>query len=105
MLFRSKTYVAEVEGEVFPRVLKQLREGVTLEDGPVEVRRVKLLASPRRQGDPDRSIVELVIHEGRNRQVRRMTAHVGFPTLRLVRVSVGEIVLGALQPGESAQVP
>lgn len=96
----DKTYVAEVEGEVFPRVLKQLKEGVTLEDGPVEVRRAKLLASPRRQGDPDRSIVELVIHEGRNRIVRRLLEHVGHPVLRLTRTAIGPVRLGQLTSGQ-----
>ncbi|WP_374227916.1 pseudouridine synthase [Nocardioides sp. TRM66260-LWL] len=96
----EKTYVAEVEGEVFPRTLKSLREGVELDDGPVDVRRVRLLAGPRTPRDPQRSIVELVIHEGRNRIVRRLLDHVGHPVLRLTRTAIGPVRLGQLGSGE-----
>ena len=68
----DKTYVAEVEGEVTRQVLQQLRDGVTLDDGPVEVRQVRLVTT-----GPGKSIVELVIHEGRNRIVRRLLDQVG----------------------------
>ncbi len=73
----DKTYVAEVEGEVFPRTLKQLKEGVELDDGPVAVSSVKVVAGRHGRNQPGRSVVELVIHEGRNRIVRRLLAHVG----------------------------
>ena len=88
----DKTYVAEVEGEVYRRTLKQLLDGVTLEDGPVTV-------VSRQAGRParaDKSIVELVIHEGRNRIVRRLLDHVGHPVRRLTRTQIGPVVLGGL---------
>src|SRR6478736_6444506 len=76
----DKTYVAEVEGEIYRRTLKQLLEGVTLEDGPVTVRSARIVEATEK-----RSIVELVIHEGRNRIVRRLLAEVGHPVRRLTR--------------------
>jgi len=95
----DKTYVAEVDGDVHPSTLKQLRAGVILEDGPVEVRNVKLVMGP--QGNPTgRSIVELTIHEGRNRIVRRLLDHVGHPVRRLTRTQVGPVKLGKLPVGE-----
>src|SRR5690606_38323723 len=94
-----KTYVAEVDGEVFPNVLKKLRNGVVHEDGPVEVSRVKLVEVGRGAAE-GRSIVELVIHEGRNRIVRRLLAEVGHPVLRLTRTQFGPIRLRGLPEGE-----
>lgn len=91
----DKTYVAEVEGEVFRRTVKQLLEGVTLEDGPVTVRRARIV-----QATPTKSIVELVIHEGRNRIVRRLLDHVGHPVRRLTRTAIGPVQLGTLAVGE-----
>ncbi len=91
----DKTYVAEVEGEVYRRTLKQLLEGVTLDDGPVTVRKVRLV-----EATASRSIVELVIHEGRNRIVRRLLDHVGHPVRRLTRTAIGPVVLGKLPVGQ-----
>lgn len=91
----DKTYVAEVEGEVYRRTVKQLLEGVTLEDGPVTVRKVRIV-----EASPQRSIVELTIHEGRNRIVRRLLDHVGHPVRRLTRTAIGPVVLGRLPVGE-----
>jgi 23S rRNA pseudouridine2605 synthase len=91
----DKTYVAEVRGTVWPKVLKQLRAGVTLEDGPVEVSRVRVM----QQGE-GRTMLELVIHEGRNRIVRRLLDHVGHPVTRLTRTQIGPVKLGNLAPGE-----
>lgn len=91
----DKTYVAEVDGEVFRRTVKQLLEGVTLEDGPVTVRRARIV-----QGTESKSIVELVIHEGRNRIVRRLLDHVGHPVRRLTRTAIGPVQLGKLPVGE-----
>ncbi len=106
----SKTYLVQVERVPPDEALEALRRGVTLSDGPTRPARAKLLEAP--PDLPERPVpirfrknvptawLELTIREGRNRQVRRMTAAVGFPTLRLVRVAIGPIVLGDLQPGE-----
>jgi 23S rRNA pseudouridine2605 synthase len=95
----DKTYVAEVDGEVWPATIKQLRAGVELEDGPVRPSAVKLVQGPK--GNPTgRSIVELVIHEGRNRIVRRLLDHVGHPVRRLTRTAIGPVRLQGLKSGE-----
>ncbi len=91
----DKTYVAEVEGEVFRRTVKQLLEGVTLDDGPVTVSRARIV-----EASSAKSIVELVIHEGRNRIVRRLLDHVGHPVRRLTRTAIGPVSLGRLRSGE-----
>jgi len=91
----DKTYVAEVEGEVFPRIRKQLLAGVTLEDGPVTVTAARVI-----EATPAKSLVELVIHEGRNRIVRRLLDHVGHPVTRLTRIQLGPVRLGRLKAGE-----
>ena len=90
----DKTYVAEVEGAVGRATLTRLLDGVTLEDGPVAVSEVRVVSS-----HGQRSIVELVIHEGRNRIVRRLLDHVGHPVLRLSRTSIGPVRLGDLKHG------
>jgi 23S rRNA pseudouridine2605 synthase len=95
----DKTYVAEVEGEVFKRILKQLLEGVQLEDGPVTVSKARLVATAK-----DKSIVELVIHEGRNRIVRRLLEHVGHPVKKLSRTQFGPVSLGSLPTGETREL-
>lgn len=104
-----KTYLAQVEGEADAAALEALRRGVRLKDGqtrPAEAERLEEPALwPRdppirfRKSVPD-CWLRLTITEGRNRQVRRMTAAVGHPTLRLVRWSVGEWSVGELVPGE-----
>lgn len=112
-----KTYWAQVEGLPDEAALQKLREGVELSDGltaPAKARTLPDLEHlwPRvppiryRKSVPD-SWIELTITEGRNRQVRRMTAAVGHPTLRLIRVRIGAWELGKLQPGEwqDGQVP
>ena len=91
----DKTYVAEVEGVVARGTLRRLREGVTLEDGPVQVSAAKVVSS-----EGGRSIVELVIHEGRNRIVRRLLAEVGHPVRRLTRTAIGPVRLHGLRSGE-----
>ena len=90
----EKTYVAEVEGEVYRRVVKQLLEGVVVEDRAVDVRRARLVEATER-----RSIVELTIHEGRNRIVRKLLAEVGHPVRRLTRTAIGPVRLGRLAAG------
>jgi 23S rRNA pseudouridine2605 synthase len=91
----DKTYVAEVDGEVYRRTVKQLLEGVTLEDGPVTVRRARIVETLG-----PRSIVELVIHEGRNRIVRRLLEQVGHPVRQLTRTAIGPVLLVGLRSGE-----
>jgi 23S rRNA pseudouridine2605 synthase len=91
----DKTYVAEVEGVVTKATLRALLDGVTLEDGPVTVSRARLVS-----GGAGKSIVELVIHEGRNRIVRRLLDHVGHPVRRLTRTAIGPVALGQLKGGE-----
>jgi 23S rRNA pseudouridine2605 synthase len=94
----DKTYVAAVEGVVHPNVLKSLLAGVTLEDGPVTVSSVKLVGG--RGTARDGSLLELVIHEGRNRIVRRLLDHVGHPVRRLTRTAIGPVLLQGLGRGE-----
>jgi 23S rRNA pseudouridine2605 synthase len=94
----DKTYVAEVEGEVTKATLEQLIAGVTLEDGPVTVSAARLMTAGQ-GGAKGRSIVELVIHEGRNRIVRRLLDHVGHPVRRLTRTAIGPVELKGLKSG------
>jgi 23S rRNA pseudouridine2605 synthase len=90
-----KTYVAEVAGSV-PRDLgRRLRAGVELDDGPVAVDSFRVLDAV-----PGRSMVELVLHEGRKHVVRRLLAKVGHPVQRLVRTAIGEVKLGDQRPGK-----
>lgn len=110
----EKTYWVQVEGEPQDEQLQQLRAGVLLKDGPTRPAQVRCMAEPTlwprqppvrfRQSIPT-SWLEVTITEGRNRQVRRMTAAVGLPTLRLVRVRIGDWHLADLQPGEWRDVP
>ena len=105
-----KTYLVQVEGEAGDEHLAQLRSGVTLADGVTRPAKAQVLIGapdwlwPRdppvraRKTVPD-SWIELTITEGRNRQVRRMTAAVGLPTLRLLRIAVGPHRLEGLRPG------
>lgn len=89
-----KTYLAEVEGNPSPAAVRRLREGVDLDDGRTAPARVKVV-----QRRADTSAIELGIHEGRNRQVRRMCEAVGHPVVRLVRTRIGPLRDGALEPG------
>ncbi|MDT4824385.1 Ribosomal large subunit pseudouridine synthase E [compost metagenome] len=104
----------QVEGEPSAEQLQRLRDGVELNDGPTLPAEARLLDTPQlwerhppvrfRKSVPT-AWLELVIREGRNRQVRRMTAAVGLPTLRLVRVRIGPWSLDGLAPGEWKDVP
>ena len=94
----EKTYVAEVDGVVDKATVRRLLAGVELDDGPVEVHSCRVVSSSR-SAKGDRSIVELVIHEGRNRIVRRLLDEVGHPVRRLTRTAIGPVVLRGLQPG------
>ena len=106
---RPKTYLVQVEGAPDTAHLDQLRAGVVLKDGPTRPADVRLLDAPPalwrrdppvrfRKTVPD-AWLALTIREGRNRQVRRMTAAVGLPTLRLVRIAIGPWRLEGLAPG------
>jgi 23S rRNA pseudouridine2457 synthase len=111
----AKTYLVQVEGTPDGAALQRLRRGLMLNDGPTLPAVVEPLASAPlwlwardppvrfRKSIPD-AWLQLTIREGRNRQVRRMTAAVGLPTLRLIRVRVGSYALGDLAPGESREV-
>jgi len=107
---QPKTYWVQVEGVIDEEKLEALRKGVSLNDGPTLPAQARALpAAPElwardppvrfRKTVPD-AWIELTISEGRNRQVRRMTAAVGLPTLRLVRISIGDYGLGTLAPGQ-----
>jgi 23S rRNA pseudouridine2605 synthase len=95
----EKTYVAEVTGVVTKATLRALKDGVTLEDGPVKVSAARVVSSHAPTERQSRSIVELVIHEGRNRIVRRLLDQVGHPVQRLTRTRIGPIGLGRLKQG------
>jgi 23S rRNA pseudouridine2457 synthase len=109
-----KTYLVQVEGEPDDAQLDRLCKGVMLNDGATLPAQARPIAPPDlwprdppvrfRKSVPD-SWIELTIREGRNRQVRRMTAAVGLPTLRLVRWSVGDWMIAGLTPGEWREVP
>ena len=103
-----KTYWVQVEGEPTLAQLEQLGRGVTLKDGPTLPARARRIEAPAlwprdppvrfRKTVPD-AWIEITLREGRNRQVRRMTAAVGLPTLRLVRAAMGDVQLNGLGPG------
>jgi len=105
-----KTYWVQVEGAVNLDAIKQLQQGITLKGGPTKPAAVRHIKEPqlwdrhppirKRQSIPTHWL-EISITEGRNRQVRRMTASVGLPTLRLIRISIGNWKLDKLMPGES----
>nr|WP_243752410.1 pseudouridine synthase [Leucobacter weissii] len=93
----QKTYVAKVRGRVTPAVIQRLRDGVELDDGPIRVDAAGLLPGGASRSH---SLVEVTLHSGRNRIVRRMLAAVGHPVEELVRRQFGPLHLGALRLGE-----
>lgn len=108
-----KTYLVQVEGAPSDRDLEPLRQGIELRDGPTLPARARIIGEPelwprdppvRYRASIPTTWLELQIREGRNRQVRRMTAAIGFPTLRLVRTAIGKWRLGKLRPGEWCQL-
>ncbi|WP_395243392.1 pseudouridine synthase [Agromyces sp. MMS24-K17] len=91
----EKTYIAKVRGRVPAQVIQQLKQGIELEDGPIKADRARLLPG----GDGGYSMVELTLHSGKNRIVRRMMAAVGHPVVELVRRQFGPLHLGTLRSG------
>ncbi len=110
----TKVYWAQVEGEPSAAALLALREGVTLSDFKTKPAGARIIDAPDNLWPRDPPIryrakiptawLELTLREGKNRQVRRMTAHAGFPTLRLVRARVGEVAVKGLAPGEWREI-
>lgn len=110
----AKTYFVQVEGDPSEADLQPLRDGVTLKDGPTRPAEVCRIDPPAlwerdppvrfRKSVPD-AWISVTIREGRNRQVRRMTAHIGFPTLRLVRWRVGDWSLDGIASGDWVEGP
>jgi len=92
----TKTYIAKVQGDVSAAVLRRLTTGIDLDDGPIAADHVKLVGKPSR----GQSMVELELHSGRNRIVRRMMNAVGHPVVELVRRQFGPLHLGSLAPGQ-----
>lgn len=104
-----KTYWVQVEGDIPEDAILQLCHGVDLKDGPTRPAKARRMQNPdiwprtppvRHRESVPTSWLELTITEGRNRQVRRMTAAVGYPTLRLIRYRIGDWTLSGLQPGQ-----
>ncbi len=115
---QTKEYLVQVEGDIDESALYSLRKGVTikLDDGPYTTKPCKAEKLKSEPWLPERnppirfrenqptSWIRITITEGKNRQIRKMAANVGFPALRIVRVAIGEIGLGGLKPGDSKQL-
>ncbi|MDH5395321.1 MAG: pseudouridine synthase [Gammaproteobacteria bacterium] len=111
---QAKTYWVQVDGEITTEALDALKKGVELKDGKTLPAKARKIEQPelwprdppvRYRAAIPTSWCEITITEGKNRQVRRMTAAVGFPTLRLVRYSIGEFTIDGLSPGEWRKIP
>lgn len=106
----SKTYWVQIDNTITDDAIEQLKQGVNLKDGLTRPAQVKRINEPENLWPRDPPIrvrkniptswIEITIKEGRNRQIRRMTAAVGFPTLRLIRIKIGNWTLDGLMPGE-----
>ena len=111
----SRTYLAQVDGQITPEAIRQLSKGVVIKGYRTKPCKAELATPPdnlwervppiRYRAAIPTSWVKLTLIEGKNRQVRHMTAAVGFPTLRLIRIQIGDFSLGELQPGEWRVVP
>ncbi|MDL9981486.1 pseudouridine synthase [Microbacterium sp. ASV49] len=95
----TKVYIAKVDGRVTPQTIAKLTRGVELEDGPIAADKARLL-----DASGSTSLVELTLHSGRNRIVRRMMAEVGHPVLELVRRQFGPLHLGTLPVGRAREL-
>lgn len=109
----EKTYWVQVEGAIQAGALEQLQQGVELKDGLTRPAKAKKIHPPsiwersppiRQRANDSTSWIEISISEGKNRQVRRMTAAVGHPTLRLIRYSIGNWKIDDIKPGETKKV-
>ncbi|MFC4699680.1 pseudouridine synthase [Glaciecola siphonariae] len=109
----SKTYWVQVEGKVSPQAIKALSEGVELKDGLTKPAKVSLMAEPvlwprvppiRERKHIPTTWLSITISEGKNRQIRRMTAHVGHPTLRLIRYRIGNWTIDGINNGHYLEV-
>lgn len=110
----AKIYWAQVEGEPTDAAIFALRDGVTLSEFRTQPAGAHLIAAPinlwprdppiRHRAKIPTAWLELTLREGKNRQVRRMTAHVGFPTLRLIRAGIGQVAVKGLAPGEWREI-
>ena len=110
----KKTYLAQIDGHITKKAIEHLKKGVSLKDGITHPAKVRFINEPHwiwKRTPPIRyraliptSWIEITIFEGRNRQIRRMTAHVGFPTLRLIRVSIGDYHLKNLKPSDYIRI-
>lgn len=111
----QKTYLVQVEGEPGRQDLERLCTGVLLKDGPARAVSARLVEPPawlwereppiRERRHIPTAWIELALQEGRNRQVRRMTAAVGYPTLRLLRTAIGPWTVAGLEPGQWREIP
>ena len=107
---KEKTYVVQLDGQINDAAIEQLSLGVVLKDGLTKPAKAKIIKQPswiwdrkppvRFRKDIPTSWIELKISEGKNRQVRRMSAHVGFPTLRLIRTQIGDWTLANIDLGK-----
>jgi len=107
---KEKTYIVQVDGQITLEAVDRLCRGVTLKDGLTKPAKAKIINEPDWIWDRNPSIrvrkeiptswIELKITEGKNRQVRRMTAHIGFPTLRLIRTQIGDWKLSGIELGK-----
>ncbi|SPF68923.1 Rsu family of pseudouridine synthase signature [Propionibacterium ruminifibrarum] len=94
-----KTYLVETEGVMDSKTLRRLEKGLRLEDGPIKPDRVKLVSR-----GPSRTLVQITLHSGRNRIVRRMMDSVGHPVRRLARIGIGPVRLGDLASGDTREL-